>query len=98
METSKVTKQMIKFQKMTFDNWYSAMSLVQDQAVSTMDTMLGQASWLPADSRDAVQNWVGDIKDERNRFKGYVDNGFESLEKILTGAAKATGRGKKAAS
>ena len=97
METSKITKQMITFQKMTFDNWYSAASLVQDQAVATMDTMLGQASWLPTDSREAIQNWVGDIKDERNRFKGYVDNGFESLEKILTGAAKATTRGKKAA-
>jgi hypothetical protein len=97
METSKITKQMIKFQKMSFDNWYSAMSLMQDQAVSTMDTMLGQARWLPADGRDAIQNWVGDIKDERNRFKGYVDNGFVSLEKILTSAAQTTTRAKKSA-
>ena len=95
METDKITKQMIKFQRMTFDNWYSAMSLMQDQAVSAMDTMLGQASWLPEDGRNTIQNWVGDIKDERIRFKGYVDNGFVSLEKILTGATQTTSRAKK---
>jgi hypothetical protein len=98
METSQITKQMIKFQRMSFDNWYNAMSIVQDQAVSAMDTMLGQASWLPKDGRDAIQNWVGDIKDGRDRFKGYMDDGFVSLEKTLTGTPKTTAQAKKAAS
>lgn len=97
METTQITKQMIKFQKMSFDSWFSAMTLVQDQAVSAMDTMLGQASWLPADGRDAIQNWVGDIKDGRDRFKGYVSEGFVSLEKTLAGTPKTTVRTKKPA-
>ena len=98
METNQITKQMIKFQKMSFNNWYNAVSIVQDQAVSAMDTMLGQASWLPEDGRDAIHNWVSDIKDGRDRFKNYVDDGFVSLEKTLTGAPKTTARAKKTAS
>ena len=42
MEANKISKQAINFQKMTFENWYKAMTLMQDQAVSTMDKMLDQ--------------------------------------------------------
>lgn len=96
METNKITKQMIKFQKMSFNNWFTAMTLVQDQAVSAMDTMLGQTSWMPEDGRNAIQSWVGGIQDERNRFKGYVDNGFVSMEEAFIGAPKTTAKAKKA--
>jgi hypothetical protein len=98
MQANKISKQMIEFQKMSFENWFTAMSLVQDQAASVMDTMLGKATWLPEDGRDAIQNWVGIVQDERTRFKGYVDSGFASLEKVFTAAPKKTAKAKKAAS
>lgn len=95
METNKITKQAINFQKMSFNNWYSALTLVQDQAVVTMDKMLDQASWLPEDGRNAIQSWVGTIQDERDRFKGYMDNSFVTLEKAF--APKTAAKAKKAA-
>ena len=95
METTKITKQAFNFQKMTFENWYKAMTLVQDQAVSTMDKMLDQATWLPEDGRNAIQNMVGVIQDERDRFKGYMDDSFVSIEKVF--APKPAAKVKKAA-
>jgi hypothetical protein len=95
MEANTITKQAIDFQKMSFNNWYKTLTLVQDQAVTTMDKMLDQATWLPEDGRNAIQSWVGTIQDERNRFKGYVDNSFVSLEKAL--APKTAAKAKKAA-
>ena len=98
MDASKITKQMIDFQKMSFENWFKTVSLVQDQTVSAMDNMLDQASWLPEDGRNAIQNWMGAAQDERDRFKGYVDSGFVSLEKTFTDAPPKTAKAKKAAS
>ncbi len=95
MEATKISKQAMNFQKMTFENWYKAMTLMQDQAVSTMDKMLGQATWMPEDGRNAIQNMVGVIQDERDRFKSYVDDSFVTLEKAL--APKPAAKDKKAA-
>ena len=95
MDANKISKQAINFQKMTFDNWYKAMTRVQDQAVSTMDMMLNQATWLPEDGRNTIQNWVGAMQDGQERFKGYMDDSFVSLEKVF--APKAAAKAKKAA-
>ncbi len=95
MVANKISKQAINVQTMTCENWYTAMTLVQDQAVSTMDKMLDQATWLPEDGRNAIQNMVGVIQDERNRFKGYLDDSFVSLEKAF--APKPAAKVKKAA-
>jgi hypothetical protein len=95
MEANKISKQAINFQKMTFENWYKAMTLVQDQAVSTMDKMLDQATWIPEDGRKTIQNMVGAIQNERDRFKGYMDDSFVSIEKVF--APKTAAKVKKAA-
>ncbi len=95
MEANKISKQAINFQKMTFENWYKAMTMVQDQAVSTMDKMLDQATWIPEDGRNAIQNMVGAIQNERDRFKGYMDDSFVSIEKVF--APKPAAKTKKAA-
>ncbi len=95
MQANKISKQAINFQKMTFENWYKAMTMVQDQAVSTMDKVLDQANWIPEDGRNAIQKMVGAIQDERDRFKGYVDDSFVSLEKVF--APKPAAKAKKAA-
>lgn len=95
MEANKISKQAIDFQKTAFNNWYKAMSMVQDQAVTTMDKMLDQANWIPEDGRDAIQNWVGTIQGERNRFKGYMDDSFVTFEKAF--APKPATKVKKAA-
>ena len=95
MNADKITKQMIDFQKLSFENWFNAVSLVQDQTVSAMDKMLDQATWLPEDGRNAIQNWMGAVQDECDRFKGYVDSGFVSLEKTFTDAPPENGQGQK---
>jgi hypothetical protein len=87
MEYTDITKKMLDYQKMTFDSWFNAVSLVQEQAASTMGMMLNQAAWIPEDGRNAIQGWVQISRDERNRLKSYVDMGFAAFEKSLSGGA-----------
>lgn len=94
MKTNHISKQVIDFQKMSFNNWYTAMSLVQDQAVSSMDRMLDQTVWVPEDRRNAIQGWLNICQDERNRFKDYVEKGFVALEKAFSEVPKPAEKAK----
>jgi len=83
MEFTQVTKQIVDLQKMSLNNWYAAVCLVQDQATSTMGMMLDQATWLPQDGRQAIQSWLSFCRDERDRLKSYMDTGVAGLEKTF---------------
>lgn len=98
MEYNQITKKVIDLQKMSFENWYDALAIAQDQAASTMNLMLNQATWIPDDGRNAVQNWINVCKEERNRFKSYVSKGFSVLEGTVTEASKTAEKAKKSAS
>lgn len=97
MEYNQITKQVIDFQKLSFSNWYNAVSMVQDQAVAAMDTLLDQATWMPEEGRQAIQSWVSVCQEERDRFKLYVDEGFIGLEKVTAEGRKISPKAKKQA-
>jgi hypothetical protein len=88
MEYTQITKQVMDFQKMSFDTWYSAVAMMQHQAVSAMDLMLDQSSWLPEDGRQAIRQWINACKQEGGRFKSYVDDSFAGFEKYLNESQK----------
>jgi hypothetical protein len=87
---NQIAKQVIDFQKTSFSSTFDAMATLQDQAVSAVDAALDQATWLPDDGRKAIRGWVDVCQEERDRFKSYVDDGFNGLQKYL-GNVKTTG-------
>ncbi len=46
-------KQMIDFQKATFNNSFIAMTKIQDQGNAMLNVFLNQASWLPEEGKKA---------------------------------------------
>ena len=88
MDATKITKQMIDFQKATFDNTFNAMVMLQDQAERMSKTLLEQATWLPEEGRTAIRDWVGAYQSGREEFKKNVDDNFQKVEAFFEGAAK----------
>jgi hypothetical protein len=84
MDQQKMFKQMMEFQKATFDNSFNAMAKLQEQGESMLETMLGQAPWLPEEGRKAVKEWVKAYQKGRNDFKKAVDAGYEKVEEYFT--------------
>ncbi len=80
MDSSKIAKQMIDFQKTTFDNTFNAMVLLQEQAESMSGTLLGQATWMPEEGRTAINDWLKAYKKGREDFKKGVDENFKKVE------------------
>ena len=89
MKYNQITKQAIDFQKNAFNSWYHAMTMVQDQATSAVETMMNQTSLVPEDGRQAIKSWVSACREERNRFKSYVEDSFSGLEKHLAKESKS---------
>jgi hypothetical protein len=83
MDKISTLKSVIDFQKGVFFSWYNAMSFFQDQSASAMDTMLSQASWIPDQWRKVISNRASICKNERNRFKVYMEESFRILEEHL---------------
>lgn len=84
MDSAKIAKQMIDFQKTMFDNTFNAMVLVQEQTERMANTLLEQASWLPAEGRNAISGWVDAFKKGREDFKKGVDENFKRVEDFFT--------------
>jgi len=83
METEKFAKQMIDFQKATFDNAFTAVTMLQDQAERMVNTVIDQATWLPEESRRVIDEMAGALKKGRTDFKGAIDENFMKMADLF---------------
>jgi hypothetical protein len=86
MEPVKIAKQMVEFQKTTFDNTFNAMGMVQDQAERMLSTSLNQ--WLPEEGKKAITEWSNACKKGAEDFKKTVDENFKKVDDFFATAKK----------
>jgi hypothetical protein len=84
MEQKAMFKQMIDFQKKTFDNSFKAMATLQEQGEKMVNMFLEQASWLPAEGKKAVEEWISAYRKGRDDFKKTIDENFGNVEKYFS--------------
>lgn len=89
MEANQITKQVLEFQKGAFSSWFGVLSILQDQADLTVDTMLKQTRWMPDEGRQAILSWVSACRQESGRYKAYVEQSFSGFEKYLVEEIKS---------
>jgi hypothetical protein len=80
MDQKQVFKQMIDFNKAAFDNSFNAMVMLQEQTEKATNTLLDQATWLPAEGKKAVKDWIKAYKKGRDDFKKAVEENFKKVE------------------
>ena len=90
MDAINVTRQMLDFQKQAVNNFQSMWDFAQTQTSTTVDRLMDQASWMPQESRQALENWRTLMKQERERFSADVDQCFVVYEKMLDAPQVAT--------
>ena len=88
MEPLKMAKQMIDFQKATFDNTFEAMVLLQDQTERMVGTFMEQTTFLPEEGKKMLREWVQTFKKGREEFKKAMDEGFGKVEAYFAEAGK----------
>lgn len=88
MEQKMLFKQVIDFQKATFDNSFKAMTTLQEQGEKMVDMFLQQASWLPEEGKKAVTDWIRAYQKGRDDFKGAVEKNFVKVQDFFDGSRK----------
>lgn len=89
MDQKQLFKQMLDFQKATFDNSFKAMANLQEQGEKMVDTFLQQATWLPEEGKKAVANWINAYKEGRAKYREAVEQNFEKVEAYFAGTDKS---------
>lgn len=80
MEATKIAKQMIEFQKATFNNAFTALVMVQDQTEVMFNSLMAQTPGVPDEGKKIVKEWADAYKKGRETFKKSVDEGFDKLD------------------
>ncbi|MCX5851356.1 MAG: hypothetical protein NT072_04785 [Deltaproteobacteria bacterium] len=89
MEHVKIAKQMVDFQKATYDNSFNAMIMLQEQTEKMISMAMEQASWLPAEGRKVITEWVVSYKKARDDYRKAVDDNFKRVEEFFATAGKS---------
>ncbi len=80
MEHKQILKQMIDFNKTTFDNTYETFMMLQEQSERMTNTMIEQAAWVPKEGRNAMTEWTKAYKKGQTELKKIVDENFKRAE------------------
>jgi len=82
---NRMAKQVIDFQKATFDNTFNAISMLQDQTEKAFSTILETGMVpLPEEGKKVINEWVQAFKKGREEFKKVMDDGFDRVENFFT--------------
>jgi hypothetical protein len=95
MNAREITQKALDFQKGAFTCWYDALSIIQDQTALAVEKTLDQTSWIPDEGRRVISSWVGTCKNERDRYRVYMEESFSILEKRLAQYTKDAPAGSK---
>jgi hypothetical protein len=88
MVQSQFINQMIQFNKAAFDNSFKAMEMLRKQNEKTANSLLDQATWMPAEGKKAINEWMNVYKKGCDDFKRTVDLNFKNVEDFFSGFAK----------
>lgn len=84
MEQKQMLKQMVEFNQTAFNNTFNAMTLLQDQYKHAANNLLEQATWLPAEGRQAIENCAETYKSACQTFKQQIDENYKQVGKFFT--------------
>ena len=83
MDQKQLVKQVLDFNKSTFDNAYNTMVMMQEQSESLGRTTLEQASWLPEEGRKVINDLADAYKKGRDDFKKGVDEAYKKVDQYF---------------
>lgn len=83
MELTGMTRQIIDFQKASFDYALSGAITLQEYSENVMDSLLSQSPWVNEESKKPMNESVQILKSVTEEYKKVVHQGFADLEKIV---------------
>ena len=91
MNPKMIAKQVIDFNKATFDNTFDTITVLQNHSEKMVGLFLEKATLFPPEGKKVMAEWMESYKKGRIDFKTSVDDRFKTVEDFFVGAANVTG-------
>lgn len=83
MDQKTLMKQLLEFNKTSFNNTYNTMIMMQEQAERMTSTLINHPTLLSEDGKKTMENWVKVFKIRRDEYQKIVNDNFKKLEAFL---------------
>ncbi len=83
MEQLQALRQMIQMNRMAFNNSFNMMMSAFEQNKLILNTYLSQSSKLPAEGRQAIEEWMRSYKKGCEEFKRVIDSSYDAVDDQL---------------
>ena len=91
MHPKMIAKQIIDFNKATFDNTFDTITAIQDHSEKMVRLFLEKASFFPPEGKKVITEWMDAYKKGKRDFKESVDDSFKTVEDYFVNSANAMG-------
>jgi len=82
-DAAKISRQVLDFQKSTFDNAFDAMLKIQDQSSSMTASLMGENKFLPEEGRKMLEEWRLSLRKNQFEFKKKFDDNYSQFMSFL---------------
>jgi hypothetical protein len=82
-QPKELLRQMVSFNKAAFENSFNTMLMLQEQMERMSRAYLDQATGIPAETKNAVNEWMQIYKKGLTDFKAMIDENFKKVEAFL---------------
>lgn len=80
MDPRQFARQIIQFNKTTFDNTFDSMTVLQEQTEKLMLAWMKQNPFMPREASQSVRDWLKSYKKACADYKAAVDESFKRTE------------------
>ena len=87
-----IFKQMVVFNKTAFDNSFSVISALQEQAERTLNRYLERATGFPEEGKKAINEWIDVCSKGSRDFQIAVQASFRNVDGIFRNFKEVKGR------
>jgi len=86
MDNKKVALQVMEFNKTAFNNTFSAMTTLQDNAAKLVFGFIENNPLFPENSKTSISHYLKAYKKGRDDFKISADENFKKITDFITGS------------
>jgi hypothetical protein len=97
MNTIQIPKQIMEFNKSTFDNNFKAMMLMQDQTQRLASSFVEKAAWLPDEGKKAINDWMKSYQKGVEGFKAASDESYKIISQVFSKSEEVISKAQKSA-
>lgn len=76
-------KQLLEFNKTSFNNTYNTMLMMQEQAERMSSTLINHPTLLTDEGKNTIRDWVKVFKDKGVEYQDIVNSNFKKLEEFI---------------